>query len=232
MDDIIRQLLRIKDHGDLSLHSIKAVIQDIFVGGIETSSTTLEWAMSELMRTPETMKRAQEEVREAMRGKGKVEERDAGGLSYLKLVIKETETAYASALADPETRQGDVAGAGIQHTGRKQGLRQCLGNGEGPNILGRRRRALPAGEVPRKPGRLQAGQLRVHTLRSWEEDVPRHAVCVGGRGAGAGSSSLLLRLGTPPWHAARRSGHDTEYGGNCISEIRAVLACCSSHPSP
>ncbi|RWW31525.1 hypothetical protein GW17_00003839 [Ensete ventricosum] len=42
------------------------------------------------MKDPETMKRAQEEVREAMRGKGKVEERDAEGLSYLKLVIKET----------------------------------------------------------------------------------------------------------------------------------------------
>lgn len=64
--------------------------QDLFVGGIDTSSATLEWAMSELMRNPETMKRAQEEVREAMRGKGKVEERDAEGLSYLKLVIKET----------------------------------------------------------------------------------------------------------------------------------------------
>ncbi|CAD5178630.1 unnamed protein product [Musa acuminata subsp. malaccensis] len=89
-EDLVDVLLRIKDQGDLSLHSIKAVIQDIFVGGIDTSSTTLEWAMSELMRNPETMKRAQEEVREAMRGKGKVEERDAEGLSYLKLVIKLT----------------------------------------------------------------------------------------------------------------------------------------------
>ncbi|KAL6124294.1 hypothetical protein ACLB2K_076808 [Fragaria x ananassa] len=43
--------------------SIKAIILDMFVGGTDTISTALEWAMSELLRHPETMKKLQNEVR-------------------------------------------------------------------------------------------------------------------------------------------------------------------------
>ena len=45
--------------------------------------------MSELIKNPEAMKRAQEEVREVAKGKGMVDERELSKLSYLKLVIKE-----------------------------------------------------------------------------------------------------------------------------------------------
>lgn len=60
------------------------------MGGTDTTATALEWAMSELMRNPEAMKKAQAEVREAMRGKTELADADAGELSYLKLVVKET----------------------------------------------------------------------------------------------------------------------------------------------
>src|SRR4051812_41187230 len=67
-------------------------LQDIFIAGTETSSAAVEWAMAELIRNPETMRRAQDEVRHLMGSKNKtiVEETDTDELHYLKSVIKET----------------------------------------------------------------------------------------------------------------------------------------------
>ncbi|CAI0440991.1 unnamed protein product [Linum tenue] len=50
----------------------------------------MECAMSEMIKNPRVMKKAQAEVREAMRGKSIVTEADIQDLPYLNLVIKET----------------------------------------------------------------------------------------------------------------------------------------------
>lgn len=60
------------------------------MAGTETSSTTLDWAMSEMMRNPRVMKVAQAEVRQVFKGKNKIQETDIQELDYLKLIIKET----------------------------------------------------------------------------------------------------------------------------------------------
>lgn len=65
-------------------------LQDMLVGGTDTASNVLDWAMAELIRNPRVMKKAQAEVRDALQGKTKIYEADVQGLSYLKLVIKET----------------------------------------------------------------------------------------------------------------------------------------------
>ena len=62
----------------------------MFTAGTDTSSAVLEWAMSELMKKPSVMKKAQDELRTALKGKESICETDIQGLSYLKLVIKET----------------------------------------------------------------------------------------------------------------------------------------------
>lgn len=64
-------------------------MQDMFLAGTDTSSTILVWIMAELIRNPSVMLRAQDEVREAVKGKAKVEESDLPKLMYLKLVVKE-----------------------------------------------------------------------------------------------------------------------------------------------
>ncbi|CAI0542813.1 unnamed protein product [Linum tenue] len=70
---------------------IKAVITDIFFGGTHTSSVTIEWVMSELMRNPEEMEKAQKEVRRVFDGKGKaVDEASIDELHYMKLIVRET----------------------------------------------------------------------------------------------------------------------------------------------
>ena len=62
----------------------------MFGAGTDTSSTTTEWAMTEMMRNPKIMEKAQAEIREAFKGKKVIEDSDMEQLSYLKLVIKET----------------------------------------------------------------------------------------------------------------------------------------------
>ncbi|KAJ4776168.1 cytochrome P450 family 71 polypeptide [Rhynchospora pubera] len=94
IEDLADALIKAKEQGDLevplTLDNIKAVMLDVFIGGTGTSLSTLECVMSELMRHPTVMAKAQTEVRQAMREKTHIDQNTLLELSYLKLVIKET----------------------------------------------------------------------------------------------------------------------------------------------
>ncbi|KAA8544289.1 hypothetical protein F0562_022301 [Nyssa sinensis] len=94
VEDLVDVLLKFRKHGDLEFtltdNNIKAVILDIFSAGSDTSSTAVEWAMSEMLRNPRVMKRAQAEVREVFGKNGIVDETGLPELKYLNSVIKET----------------------------------------------------------------------------------------------------------------------------------------------
>ncbi|KAL3645871.1 hypothetical protein CASFOL_011051 [Castilleja foliolosa] len=93
-EDLIDVFLRIKETGGLEFpignDNIKAVIFDMFTAGTDTSSTAIDWTMTELMRNPRVMAKAQAEVRQAFQGTKKIEEHEVQKLKYLKLVIKES----------------------------------------------------------------------------------------------------------------------------------------------
>ncbi|KAL2993394.1 hypothetical protein AAZX31_10G109200 [Glycine max] len=92
--DFIDLLLRIQQDDTLDIqmttNNIKALILDIFAAGTDTSASTLEWAMAEMMRNPRVWEKAQAELRQAFREKEIIHESDLEQLTYLKLVIKET----------------------------------------------------------------------------------------------------------------------------------------------
>ncbi|EOY20406.1 Cytochrome P450 71D10, putative [Theobroma cacao] len=93
-EDLVTVLLRIQLLDDLEFpltdNNIKAVIWDIFSGGSETSSTIVDWAMSEMLKNPRVLRKAQDEVRQVFHGKGDVDEASIHELKYLASVIKET----------------------------------------------------------------------------------------------------------------------------------------------
>ncbi|KAJ8766510.1 hypothetical protein K2173_023778 [Erythroxylum novogranatense] len=93
-DDMVDVLLNLQESGDLELPftdvNIKALVLEVFMAGIESTSSVVEWAMAELIKNPGEMKRAQAEVREVFGQKGSVDEDGLHKLKYLQLIIKET----------------------------------------------------------------------------------------------------------------------------------------------
>ncbi|KAG8492817.1 hypothetical protein CXB51_010137 [Gossypium anomalum] len=91
-EDLVDLLLRVQEDGEFPLtdNNIKAILFDVFSAGSETSATAVEWAMSEMIKNPRVMTKAQAEVRQVFEGKGNVDETGVHQLKYLKCVIKET----------------------------------------------------------------------------------------------------------------------------------------------
>lgn len=92
---------------------VKAIIFDTFVGAIATSSATMLWAMSELIRKPRVLRKVQDEIRAVVGGKERVQPDDVPELRYLKMVVKETLRLHPPAtLLVPRETMRDVKIAG------------------------------------------------------------------------------------------------------------------------
>lgn len=65
-------------------------LQDLFAAGTETIPSTVEWAMTELLRNPKKMHKAQAEIQEVIGKDNQVDENDHLRLPYLRAVVKET----------------------------------------------------------------------------------------------------------------------------------------------
>ncbi|KQJ81810.2 5-epiaristolochene 1,3-dihydroxylase [Brachypodium distachyon] len=93
-EDFLDVLLRLQEEDSLAFpltsETMGVVMTDMFGAGSETTSNTLAWAMSELLRSPKSMVKAQLEVRKALgQERAIITNTDLGELQYLRMVIKE-----------------------------------------------------------------------------------------------------------------------------------------------
>nr|KYP40621.1 Flavonoid 3'-monooxygenase [Cajanus cajan] len=71
-------------------HEIKAIFADILIAGTDTSSSTIEWAIAELIKNPKIMVKVQQELNIVVGQDRLVTELDLPHLPYLQAVVKET----------------------------------------------------------------------------------------------------------------------------------------------
>ncbi|CAF1791379.1 cytochrome P450 84A4 [Brassica napus] len=73
------------------LDHIKGIIMDVMFGGTETVALAIEWVLTELLRSPENMKRVQDELATVVGlERWSVEDTHLEKLTFLKCVLKET----------------------------------------------------------------------------------------------------------------------------------------------
>ncbi|KAK6783183.1 hypothetical protein RDI58_020980 [Solanum bulbocastanum] len=88
---ILLELMKQKDIGmSLDLVKIKAILVDIVIGGTDSTITTVEWVMTELLNNLETMSKVQQELKHVVGMNNIVEESHLAELHYLDAVLKET----------------------------------------------------------------------------------------------------------------------------------------------
>ncbi|XP_026430014.1 cytochrome P450 76A2-like [Papaver somniferum] len=80
----------------MSERQINLLMIELFVGSTETTTSTIEWEMTELLRNPEVMKKVNTEIKHVTGYDRKIEESDIDNLPYLSAVIKETMRLHPS----------------------------------------------------------------------------------------------------------------------------------------
>ncbi|TYG52884.1 hypothetical protein ES288_D09G064100v1 [Gossypium darwinii] len=139
-DDFIGTMLtelnkQMNPNGDImDRNSIKAITIDMFVASLDTSSTTLEWALSALIRHPRVMLKLQSEL-ESIIGKRMVEENDLPKLEYLDMVVRETLRLYPVApMLIPRESMKDIIIDGCYIPKKSRVIVNVFAIGRDPNV--------------------------------------------------------------------------------------------------
>jgi cytochrome P450 len=92
--DMVDVLLQLADDPNLEVQlsrdNVKALTQDMILGGTDTTTMTIEWAISELLKNPELQAKATEELDRVVGRERLVTEGDLPHLPYMEAVLKET----------------------------------------------------------------------------------------------------------------------------------------------
>ncbi|KAI3681658.1 hypothetical protein L6452_36460 [Arctium lappa] len=137
-NDVLNLLLNLKhkDESEFSQNHLGHLFVDLFVAGTDTTSSTVEWAMAELIRNPDKMATARSELVKLMQYKNRsIEERDITQLPYLRAVIKETFRLHPPApFLVPHEAIHDVEVYGFVVPKNAQILCNVCAKGRDPNI--------------------------------------------------------------------------------------------------
>ncbi|KAL0329320.1 UNVERIFIED_CONTAM: Trimethyltridecatetraene synthase [Sesamum radiatum] len=93
-EDVLDSLLQLAEDSNLEIKltrdHVKALAQNLLVGGTDTTATTLEWTIHEILRHPQTIEKAKEELDRVIGRDRWVEEKDHSQLPYIDAIIMES----------------------------------------------------------------------------------------------------------------------------------------------
>ncbi|XP_028752180.1 flavonoid 3'-monooxygenase-like [Neltuma alba] len=105
--DMVDVLLQLAEDPTLEVklqrHIVKALTLDLVIAAIDTSNVVVEWAMSELLKNPEILRKATEELDRVIGRDRWVEEKDIVNLPYCEAICKETMRLHPAAAVLPPT---------------------------------------------------------------------------------------------------------------------------------
>ncbi|XP_006363549.1 cytochrome P450 CYP736A12-like isoform X2 [Solanum tuberosum] len=91
--DIVDTMMNIMQSGESEFEfdrrHVKAILLDMLIASMDTSSTAIDWIFTELLRHPKVIKKLQKELEQIVGMNRMVEESDLEKLEYLDMVIKE-----------------------------------------------------------------------------------------------------------------------------------------------
>nr|XP_043614843.1 cytochrome P450 76T24-like isoform X3 [Erigeron canadensis] len=134
--DSLLNLIHLEDESEFSRSDLSHLLLDLFVAGADTTSTTFEWAMTELIRNPKKMQTSRLEITKLMENKKKhIQEKDMSQLPYLQAITKETLRLYPPApFLVPHEATNDVEVRGFVVPKNAQILCNVWAIGRDPNI--------------------------------------------------------------------------------------------------
>jgi len=94
----------------------------MFIAASDTSTVTVQWAMAELLRHPEKMKKVNAELAEKLGSKDFVTESDLSELPYLHAVVKETLRLHPAVPLIPREVVADDMSLGGFHVPKGTGV--------------------------------------------------------------------------------------------------------------
>ncbi|WVZ49652.1 hypothetical protein U9M48_000989, partial [Paspalum notatum var. saurae] len=80
----------------MNQETMRGMFMDLLVAGSGSTTSTIEWAMAELLLNPRSMDKVQEELRGVLGARTHVAESDIDRLPYLQAVVKETLRLHAT----------------------------------------------------------------------------------------------------------------------------------------
>ncbi|RVX20300.1 Flavonoid 3',5'-hydroxylase 2 [Vitis vinifera] len=87
--DVVMAIKKIY-RGEAHPSNIKALLQNLFAAGTDTSASIIEWSLAEMLKNPSILKRAQEEMDHVIGRNRRLVESDLPKLPYLQAICKES----------------------------------------------------------------------------------------------------------------------------------------------
>ncbi|XP_054792122.1 flavonoid 3',5'-hydroxylase 2-like [Prosopis cineraria] len=95
--DIVTKYMKENPEGEpLTMTNVKALLLNLFTAGTDTSSSIIEWALSEMLQNPSIMKRAHDEMDRVIGRQRRLQESDIPNLPYFQAICKETYRKHPS----------------------------------------------------------------------------------------------------------------------------------------